>query len=298
MIRSATSITRKFYSYQKDRFPLFILALSLFPAILSSAAVVGINISPVPAISALFLSILYLLHIRVTDEHRDFDHDTIHHKARPIQKGQISRDELRKIDIVAIVIFLFLLAYSGTLALILGVLMLTYSYLAEKEFFVGEKLRKYFFLYNFINIIQMALLQVLIYVIFAEKIPFTHLVTLHFIFTFIGTAIFEFLRKLMIPGTDGTGKDTYTWHLGFDNAILAYVFLVSLDLFFFFQIASSISLNRNLWLFTSIILFIIPVIFALTCRIKKTFMSSQLMQLSYMVIYSVLNLAIYFLKFH
>lgn len=298
MIKLTASITRKFYSYQKHRFPVFILILSLFPAILSSAAVVGVNISPGPIISALFLSILYLLHIRIGDEHRDFDHDTIHHKTRPIQRGQISRDELRKIDVTAITIFLFLSAFSGTLAFILGILMLTYSYLAEKEFFIGERLRKYFLLYNFINIIQMALLQVLIYVIFAEKIPLTYLVILHFIFTFIGTGIFEFLRKLMVPGTDGTGKDTYTWHLGFDNAILAYIILASLDLFFFFQIASSISPNKNLWIFISLILFMISVIFALMCRVKKTFMSSQLMQLSYMVIYSILNLAIYFLKFH
>lgn len=297
MIKSVTAIAKKFYFYQKHRFPVFILTLSLFPAILSSAAIVGISISLAPVISALFLSILYLLHIRIGDENRDFNHDTLHHKTRPIQKGQISRGELKKIDIIVVSVFLFLVVLSGKVALSIGVLLLAYSFLAEKEFYLGENLRRYFFLYNFINIIQMAFLQVLIYVVFAGKIPLTYLVTLHFIFTFIGTIIFEFLRKLNIPGTDGTGKDTYTWYLGFDNAIFTYIIMVSLDIFFFFQIVSSIAANKSPWLFLSFISFITSLIFALLCRTRKTLLSNQLMQLSYMVIYSFLNLAIYFLKF-
>lgn len=291
-------LLKKFYSYQKLRFPLFILIVSLFPVTLSSVAVLGAKNSLPPFISALFISIFYLLHIRIGDEHRDFEHDNLHHKNRPIQKGLISLNDLNQVDVFAIAIFILLLVFFGFSAFVFGLLMLAFTYVAKKEFFLAEKLRSYFFLYNFINLIQTALLQILIYIIFAGKLPLTYLVAVHFAFTFIGTLIFEFIRKINIPGTDGTGKDTYSWYLGFDRTIFVYTTAAFLDLLLFFQIVTSFSANKVLWLFLSFVLFAVLLVFALLNRNRKTLQFNQLMQLSFILTYSVLNLAIYFLKFN
>ena len=291
-------LAQKFFSYQKLRFPLFVLTVSLFPVILSSIAIVGVKSSLPAIISALFLSIFYLLHIRIGDEHRDFEHDNLHHKNRPIQKGLISLNDLERVDVFAITLFILLLVFFGLGAFVFGLFMLAFTYVAKKEFFLAEKLRSYFFLYNFINLIQTALLQVLIYIIFAGKLPLTYLVAFHFTFTFIGTLIFEFIRKIYIPGTDGTGKDTYTWYLGFDKAIVVYTIMAFLNLLLFFQIVTFFSTNKGLWLFLSFVLFAVLLVFALLNRNRKTLQFNQLMQLSFVSTYSGLNLAIYFLKFH
>lgn len=288
----------KFHSYQKLRFPLLILIASVFPAILSSVAVVGTKTSLTSVIAALFISIFYLLHIRIGDEHRDFEHDNLHHKGRPIQKGLISLSDLDKVDIFVTSFLILLLVFFGLSAFVFGIFLFVFTYAAKKEFFLDKKLRSYFFLYNFINLIQTALLQVLIYIIFAGKIPLTYLVALHFSFTFIGTVIFEFLRKVYIPGADGTGKDTYSWYLGFERAIFIYLLMAIINLFLFFQITAVLSPNQSPWFFLSFTLLMVLVGFALLNINKKTVQLNQLMQLSFVLTYSGLNLAIYFLNFH
>ncbi|MDP2720941.1 MAG: hypothetical protein Q8O75_03305, partial [bacterium] len=203
-----------------------------------------------------------------------------------------------KVDVFVTGLYILLLVFFGLSAFVFGLFILAFTYLARKEFFLAEKLRSYFFLYNFINLIQTALLQILIYIIFAGKLPLTYLVTFHFIFTFTGTLIFEFIRKIYIPGTDGTGKDTYTWYLGFEKAIFFYIIMVFFDLLLFFRIATFFSPNQSLWFFLSLVVFIILLFFALLNKNKKTLQFNQLMQLSFVLTYSSLNLAIYFLKFH
>ena len=298
MITTIISLSKRFYFYQKLRFPVVILSLSLLPAILSSGTIVTANPPVFQVAGVLITSILYLLHIRVIDEYRDFSHDNIHHNLRPVQTGHISIKELQIIDIYAMVIFLAIAIFAGIYSFFVGVFMLIYSYLASKDFFIGEKLRQHFFIYNGINIIQMFLLQFFAYTIFAGSISFTTLLILHYIFTCIGSIIFEFVRKLKIPGTDGTGKDTYTWYLGFNNAIIVYLIFVLLNTVFFYQIMIIITGQNTLWLFFSFVLFCISLLFALVHLIKKATHTEQLMQLSFLIVYAIFNLVIYFVKLH
>ena len=194
MKTQSITILNRFYSYQKERFPMIILTLSLFPAILSSGVVVSSHPSILKALMALIASVAYLLHIRVIDEHRDFGHDSTHHVTRPIQTGLISKKELQKIDILAVAVLLGIAIISGGYALLLAITMLCYSYFAGKEFFLGEKIRQYFFFYNGVNLVQMILMQFFVYLIFTNTLPLGSLLFAHFLFTTIGTILFEFMR--------------------------------------------------------------------------------------------------------
>lgn len=288
------TILGRFYTYQKLRFPIIILSLSLLPAILSTAAIVTKNPFTLQIIGGLIASILYLLHVRIIDEKRDFHHDSIYHKSRPLQTGLISMKELQTIDIYAVVIFLAIAMFAGIYPFLLGLLMLSYSFIASKEFFMGEKLRQHFFLYNIINTNQSFIMQLFAYSFFAGFIPFTTLVGLHFIFTCIGTIIFEFVRKIKIPGMDGIGKDTYTWYLGFSNAIVIYIVFAFLATIFFYQIMTIITEQNVFWLFLSAILLGITLLSALIHLIKKTIQTEQLMQLSFVAVYAIFNLVIFY----
>jgi len=296
MIKRTLKISSRFYAYQKDRFPLIILAISLFPAILSSGAIMSYHPTFLQMGYALIASITYLLHIRIIDEHRDFDHDNVHHSTRPLQIGLISKDELRYVDILAVSIFIFTAINIGYLALAVAIIMLGYSYLAEKEFFIGEKIRRYFFGYNAVNLVQMLLMQVFVYTVFANPFPFNKLIIFHFLFTSIGTIIFEFVRKLKIPGDDGSGKDTYTWYLGFNRSISIYQALLFLNATLFFLVATTISTHTIILLFFAFGLAILTVPSILIHKRKKTHLTDQIMQLSFLLLYGVFNIAIYFLK--
>ncbi len=290
----STSILVRFYIYQKLRFPIIILSLGLLPALLSTAAIVAKSPSTFQVIGGLIASLLYLLHVRIIDERRDFHHDNIYHKSRPLQTGLISMKELQMIDLFAVAIFLGIAGFAGIYPFLLGLLMLSYSFIAGKEFFMGEKLRQHFFIYNSINTLQSFLMQLFAYSFFAGYIPFTALVAFHYIFTCIGSVIFEFVRKIKIPGMDGTGKDTYTWYLGFNNAIIIYIIFSLLATFFFYQITTMITGQNVLWIFLSTILFGTTLLTALIHIIKKTVHTEQLMQLSFVVVYAIFNLLIYY----
>ena len=293
-----TSIFYKFYHYQRVRFPVFLLLVSLLSVIVSSAAVVS-DAKPDP--SRLFLALLaaiaYILHIRIIDEHRDFYHDTAHHKDRPIQRGVISLKELKKIDFVMI----FLILASALLLSVyhVGVAMglLLYTYFAEREFFLGEFIRRHFFWYNAINIIQMLLLQIFVYSFFTKIILINGLIVTHFLFTGVGAVMLEFLRKIKTPDRESTGEDTYTWYLGFTNSIIIFVFLVLLDTALFLKITSRILDGQSIWLLFSALFVIIFLLSTAVHWFRRTRFTDLLFQLSSLFMYSFFNTVIYFLKF-
>ena len=285
--------TKNFYLYQKERFPIVVLGLSFLPAILSSGAAVSQEAEFKFVLIALIVSIAYLLHVRVVDEFRDYEHDLLHHKERPVSTGVISLKELKVIDWLAVIAVLLASLYSSANALLITVVMLLYSYFARKEFFLGLQFRKHFYLYNAVNLIQMLLLQVLVYTLANPSFSFTALVTVHFLFTTTGTIIFEFLRKVKSPGDDGTGKDTYTWFLGLNNALLIYAFFATMNILLFVKAMVLIDTSITYWIPHSIVLMVGVYSTLLIKKLRKEEKTNQLMQLSFMVMYGVFNILLF-----
>lgn len=285
--------TKNFYIYQKERFPIVVLGLSFLPAILSSGAVVASQAEFKFVLIALIVSVVYLLHVRIIDEFRDYEHDLRHHKERPVSSGIISLKELRVIDWLAIVAVSLASLYSGPEALLIAVAMLLYSYFARKEFFLGLQFRRYFYLYNAVNLVQMLLLQVLVYTIANPYFSFTTLVMVHFLFTTTGTIIFEFLRKVKSPGDDGTGKDTYTWFLGLDNALLIYAALATFNILLFVKAMSLIPTEITYWIPVAIALVVGTYSTLFINKMRKEEKTNQLMQLSFMLMYGSFNILLF-----
>ncbi|MDO8269500.1 MAG: UbiA family prenyltransferase [Candidatus Levybacteria bacterium] len=287
------SFLTRLYKYQSVRFPIFFLALSFLPPILSSSAIVSAGASLFIIVICLFISLLYLFHVRIADEARDLDHDAIHHRSRPIQSDIIELWELRQVDIVIAATFFSLTPFFGIISFSLGIIMWIYAFLAEKEFYVKEVLKRHFFLYNGVNIIQMFLLQIMVYTIFSKSLHISLTLVLHFLFTCTGTVIFEFLRKLKLPGKDGTGKDTYTWHIGFGRAITVYIILAMLNILFFLLIVMTDEAYVWGWIVFSLITASVLLITALVHFIKKHKITNYSMQLNFLFMYSLFNIIIY-----
>lgn len=286
---------KNFYSYQKERFPLLILCCSFLPVILSSGVVTAGQATVGFVVSAMALSLLYLLHIRIIDEERDIDHDRIYHPDRPIVRGLISLRELAIINRIALVtLFAVALATNRTVVYIVCA-MLIYAFLARHEFYLGTRLRRHFFIYNAVNLGQMILLQLCIYVVASEgNLMITQLLVYHFIFTTIGTIVFEFLRKVKVPGNDGIGSDTYTAHLGFTASLISYTVLLTLSIIFFVQ--SSLSLP-NIPLLVTVGTGCVATVSYLTILLNyfsQTKRSNERMQLLFIMWYAYANWLLFF----
>lgn len=285
--------TKNFYLYQKGRFPIVILGLSFLPAILSSGAIVTAQVELRFVLIALTVSIAYLLHVRIIDEFRDYAHDLKHHKERPLSSGIITLRELKSINWLTVILVPLASLYSSPEALLIAVMMLLYSYFAQNEFFLGWQFRRHFYLYNAVNLVQMLLLQILVYTIANPSFSFTTLVTVHFLFTTTGTIIFEFLRKVKSPGHDGTGKDTYTWFLGLNNALLIYAAFASFNILFFVKTMFLIQAEITYWIPVAIALVIGTYSTLLINKMCKEEKTDQLMQLSFMVMYGSFNILLF-----
>jgi len=282
-----------FYVYQKKRFPFVILGLSLLPAILSSGAIVANPVSWRFGITALLVSLAYLLHARIIDEHRDFKHDLIHHPDRPLSTGAITMRELEYIDQLAVGALLLISITISLPAFLFTGIMLFYSFLAKKEFIIGPPFRRYFFTYNTVNLVQMWLLQILVYIIANENLTVTPLLLWHFSFTATGTIIYEFLRKVKTPGNDGTGEDTYTWFLGLRKALLAYGLLAIINIFMFIKIVPLLDNPLNNWSLISALLAILVFVSLTLHSFRQAERTNQLMQLMFMLMYGSFNLIIF-----
>ena len=96
------ALAKAFWQYQVERFPIILLIVIVFPAILSTGAVV-VSAAPLGfVLPALIVSIAYMLHLRIIDDYRDYEHDSRHHPERPLIAGAITKRDLAVVDIVAI----------------------------------------------------------------------------------------------------------------------------------------------------------------------------------------------------
>jgi len=139
----------------------------------------------------------------------------------------------------------------------------------------------------------MLLLQILVYTIASPSFSFTTLITVHFLFTATGTVIFEFLRKVKSPGHDGTGKDTYTWFLGLNNALLIYASFATLNILLFIKAMFLTQTSITYWIPVSVALVVGTFSTILVNKIRKEDKTNQLMQLSFMVMYGSFNILLF-----
>src|SRR3989344_1881307 len=104
----------KWSGYFTTRFPVFPLALF---CIFTLAGVTELSQGQFFSIKTLLLSLVYLLflfHLRVLDEFKDFNYDSIHHKNRPVQKGLVTLGQLAIIGIVnALLMSIFAIATTS-----------------------------------------------------------------------------------------------------------------------------------------------------------------------------------------
>lgn len=287
------NLLKRFNTYQKERFPLAILIFTTAAVVLSSNAVTSSPLSIYSFIAGFVAGILYLFHIRVVDEVRDSLHDRTFHTYRPIPRGTISLKELKTMDLVGILAFLAIALTFGIQTFVIGIVALLYTFLAGKEFFLGEKIRSRFFIYNAINLVQMVLLQFFVYSLFSSNWYESNFVWIHLIFIFINAILLEVLRKIKIAPEESVGHDTYSWHIGFKYSLLVFIVFAFISYLTFLYLIfknspSFVSIGVSVFFMVSLLLS------AIAHNKKRSKKSENYLYLSTLVMYVGLNIIIYF----
>jgi 4-hydroxybenzoate polyprenyltransferase len=242
-----SSLAKRLWIYQKERFPLGILAITTSAVLASTFAVLewtGYNDIPLWKYLALGVAGLsFMLHTRVIDEIRDKDVDDVHHPDRPVQRGLVSLRELTVLGYANGGVFICIHALLDPLSGLLSAGLLLYSIVARYEVGPLAWLKPRFWLYNVVMLGQMLLLQWIAYAALTQTLDWPSAIWMHGWGIWALTAQIEVARKCLAPDEETTYRDSYSSRVGSWGSVGILLALTLLALWAF--AATGMPLNRG-----------------------------------------------------
>lgn len=283
-------LVKSFVKYQQERFPLLFLGFISFSGIIGASAILGER-HWLTIIAGTCVTITFLFHVRVIDEMRDFSHDTEFHPDRPVQKNIISIKELKMLRRISLIIFFIITILFSLKTLALSILLFLYSSLAGRDFFCSKKIKKHFFLYNLLNMIQLIGLQLVVYTMFKWNYSFSLIILAHLTIVFLLSALLEIVRKIKLPENETLAKDTYSSQIGYKSSIILFacnLLSVLLPLgYILFQI------GKIQAILIPVLVCILGLYISLMHFIKKNKLTENLLFLSSFIYYIAINIVSY-----
>lgn len=151
-------------------------------------------------------------HLRIFDEHKDFEDDKRLHPQRLLQQGLVSLYELRALGLVAIALEIALASIYGLPALSAVSIALLYSLLMLKEFFAKAWLKQRFLIYTASHMLIMPLFALVAFSFSTNHYPW-QAPAWFWVYAFVGffvTLNWEISRKIRAPEEEREGVQTYT----------------------------------------------------------------------------------------
>jgi 4-hydroxybenzoate polyprenyltransferase len=259
------SLFVRFRVYQQERFSFLqnglVITILTFSGIAYSYAIRGIIISGLPWLEFIISAITCLLFfflLRIFDEFKDAEDDANYRPYRPVPRGLITLKELGWIGIFTILIQIFINAIFIPWKLVIYFIVLFFTGLMAKEFFVKNWLKKHMIIYMISHMLIMPLIA--LYITGTGWIvKYSNNYAGIFLFvgiTFFNGMIFEFGRKIRNKESEETGVETYSTLLGEKKA--TYIWLIILLISFLLAVVSVVQIGyTQIGLFILLGLFII-----------------------------------------
>jgi hypothetical protein len=277
--------------FVKERFPLPILTFTSLSSILASAIVTAESYSAGQVVVAFVIITFFLFHIRAIDERRDFVNDSTLHPERPVQLGTVSVKTLLTISVAGILFSLVLAFFSSKPSFVIALLFVAYTSLAAFDFFVPSLFINKPVLYHIINSPQMILAQWLIFSIFSDSFLINGDMLLFMLLIYNNIFILELVRKVKDPANDSA--DSYTAQLGLKKSVAFLILLVLSGFVIYCFLIKSMGVCQIAdYLWGSLLCtWVIGVI--LIFYYKPTQFFQQMMELSTVIFYVILNILIF-----
>ena len=170
-------------------------------------------------VGMLFLLCIFF-HLRVFDEHKDYEEDCRHYPDRILSRGLITLTHLKLLGAVAIVME-FLCALLGGWPAVLAVsVTVLFSWVMLHEFFVRQWLRAHFIVYAVAHMLIMPLMTATIFS-FTMRRPFWEAPWLFWAYAaadFFAFANWEISRKIRLTDDEIDGVHSYSKEFGMYTA--------------------------------------------------------------------------------
>ena len=276
---------KKFYIYQKERFPL--LAYTILIGTFSFSAIAYSCICRrVPFVDlgtylmGFFMAISLFLLLRISDEHKDYADDIQFRPNLPVPRGVISLKELFYIAITLIIIQITLQIIFFPKMLFLYVFVMLYMFLMLKEFFMADWLKRNQFFYVITHIAIVPVVDIYVSGLdwFLADIAMSNGLWFFFAVSYCNSLVLEIGRKIRIPAQESIGVNTYTAMLGTDNAVFLWIF--TLFITFIFALFACVYANLSgVSMIILMIVFVLCLIPASLFLYKKNAFLSKLIEI-------------------
>ena len=218
-VTASDRYTTRLRAYMRERFPLFghvLLIISYYSSNQFLAKVLTNPDEPMRYTARSLLGALTLLffffHLRVFDEHKDFEEDSRFHPQRVLQRGVVTLADLRVLAALCILGEIALAAFAGRAALTGLAIAFAFSLLMLKEFFAKEWLKKHFLVYATSHMLLMPLLSLMVFSFATGRMPW-QAPAIFWLYAFVGffvTFNVEVSRKIRAPEDEVAGLDSYS----------------------------------------------------------------------------------------
>jgi 4-hydroxybenzoate polyprenyltransferase len=233
VLTQSTPFPRRFLAYLNQRFPpvanvLLILSYyssNQFLAVALTRPGVVMHYDRWSFLGMLMI-VCFFFHIRVFDEHKDYEEDCRYYPQRILQQGLVTLRHLKIAGAIAIATELAIAAARGPQALTAFAIAFGFSLLMLKEFFAREALKRHFLLYATSHMLLMPLLALLVFSFATRRWPW-EAPGWFWVYSFVGffvTFNWEVSRKIRAPEQEIEGVDSYTKVFGTYGA--AYIVLL------------------------------------------------------------------------
>lgn len=237
------SILIRLWEYQKERFPLvahgILIGTISSSALCFSAFLRGADPSSSSLIIAFVISMLFYLELRIADEFKDFEEDSLHRPYRPVPRGLVTLSELSGLFVVAAAIQ-FVIAYIYNPLLFFAVAPVwLYLGLMTKEFFVHDWLKAHHVIYVLSHMLIVPMIDMSAaacdWANYLENPPVGFYPFL--LVSFTNGMVFEFGRKLRAKEAEEDGVETYTALWGAPKAVMVWLTIMLISGLFAMKVA-------------------------------------------------------------
>ncbi|WP_114784885.1 UbiA family prenyltransferase [Botryobacter ruber] len=222
---------RRFYIYQKERFPVLghgvLVASFSFSAIAYSRICRGAEgfVSWSTFLVGIFTTITLFLLVRIFDEFKDAEDDARYRKNLPVPRGLISLRELLVIGMVVAVLQVSVIMWFMPKMLLIYLVVIGYLSLMGKEFFVAEWLKKHQFWYVASHMFIIPLVDIYASGLdwLLEGVAAPKGLLFFFAVSYMNGVVQEVGRKIRAPEKEAEGVLTYSAMLGAARAVWLWI---------------------------------------------------------------------------
>lgn len=227
---------KKWYTYQKERFPLTTYGLYIFSIVFGTFCFATESKNWIMLIPMFVVALLQFLMVRIVDEFKDFEEDSKYRPYRPVPRGLVTLKELGILGGICVVIQIGLTAILNPKGLLYLAFVWIFFAIMSKSFFIKKIVDKHILLEVALDELLMPVLvlylSTFVTTISVKLIPFL-------ILSYLGSWIVEIARKVRCKEDEEEGVKTYTTVFGIPKATTIVVILESLIMLMQYYILGS-----------------------------------------------------------